>query len=525
MSESPCDFCRKTIEATLTPSMPGRILCSALMLLLASSGLSAFDWRAKVDPWVAESAAEKTSTEFLVFLTEQADLSAAEQLPDKRARGQYVVERLRTVAASTQSALLNHLAEQRVPHRAFWIANMIWVRSDLETIRSLARRVDVAHLYANPLTSPTLPHHSLTRASTPQGIEWNLVQIGAPDFWSNGLLGSGVVVAGQDTGYDWEHPALKNQYRGWDGLNASHDFNWHDAIHTVGPGSSCGADSPVPCDDHSHGTHTMGILVGDDGAGNQIGVAPQARWIGCRNMDENGVGTPASYAECFQFFVAPTRVDGTGANPALAPHVINNSWTCPPDEGCTDPYILQTVVQNTRAAGIVVVASAGNDGPDCSSINSPPAIYDAALTVGATDNTDAIWNLSSRGGIPVDERYRTKPNVTAPGVGVRSSVPNGGYSSWSGTSMAGPHVAGQIALLISAVPGLAGRTNTLEACVESTAIPLADTLDCSGVAGRQIPNNSYGRGRVDLQLPLPVECSESFIFKDDFETGESSDWN
>jgi subtilisin family serine protease len=269
----------------------------------------------------------------------------------------------------------------------------------------------------------------------------------------------------------------------------------------------------------------MGTMVGDDGASNQIGVAPDARWIGCRNMNENGEGTPASYAECFEFFVAPTRIDGSDPDPARAPHVINNSWICPPAEGCIDPNALESVVQNTRAAGIVVVTSAGNDGPGCSSIDSPPGIYDVAVTVGATNDTDAIWGQSSRGGVSVDGSQRLKPNLTAPGVSVRSSSPNGGYSFMSGTSMAAPHVAGQIALLISAVPGMAGRPATLETCIEATAVPLSTTQNCSGISGDHIPNNTYGRGRIALSLPLPAECSGSFVFSDDFETGQPSGWN
>jgi serine protease AprX len=80
----------------------------------------------------------------------------------------------------------------------------------------------------------------------------------------------------------------------------------------------------------------MGTIIGDDGGANQIGVAPGARWIGCRNM-EQGAGTPATYSECFQWFMAPTDRQGNNPQPALAPDVINNSWTCPPDEGCVDP--------------------------------------------------------------------------------------------------------------------------------------------------------------------------------------------
>ncbi len=168
---------------------------------------------------------------------------------------------------------------------------------------------------------------------------------------------------GQDTGYQWDHPALRQQYRGWDGSTANHDYHWHDAIHTTG--SNCLPDSKEPCDDDGHGTHTMGTIVGDDGGVNQIGVAPGARWIGCRNMNK-GVGTPATYIECFEFFLAPYPVGGNASQgqPSMAPHIINNSWSCPLDEGCDETHIalLEQTVGSREAAGIMVVASAGNGG-------------------------------------------------------------------------------------------------------------------------------------------------------------------
>jgi subtilisin family serine protease len=136
--------------------------------------------------------------------------------------------------------------------------------------------------------------------------------------------------------------------------------------------------------------------------------------------------------------------------------VINNSWSCTAGEGCTDPTVLLTVVNNVRAAGIVTVNSAGNGGSACSSINTPAAIYDASFTVGATDSNDVIAAMSSRGPVTVDGSNRRKPDASAPGVNIRSSVRGGGYQSgWSGTSMAAPHVAGLVALLISADPSLA----------------------------------------------------------------------
>jgi hypothetical protein len=309
-----------------------------------------------------------------------------------------------------------------------------------------------------------------------------------------------VVVGGQDTGYQWDHPALKNQYRGWSGSSANHNYNWHDAIHSGG--GSCGANSPYPCDDYGHGTHTMGTMVGDDGGSNQIGVAPSARWIGCRNMDQ-GNGTPATYSECFQWFIAPTDLNGQNPDPSKAPDVINNSWGCPASEGCTDPNALKTVVENARAAGIEVVASAGNSGSGCSSVSDPPAIYAAAFSVGATDSSDTIASYSSRGPVTADGSNRMKPEVSAPGVSIRSSTFDGGYGIKGGTSMAGPHVAGWMALMMSARPDWVGQLTLLETLAERSAVPRTiGTQTCGGVPGTQVPNNTYGWGRVDALAGL-----------------------
>lgn len=471
----------------------------------AAPARAASPWQSKVDPWVLE-AASQGSAEFLVFLAEQADLSAAAHLPTKRAKGQAVYEALTAVAAATQGPVIRALRQAGVEYRPFWVANMIWVRGDLALVQRLAERADVAHVYANPAVRVPLPTPDQAMASVaPDAIEWNITKVHAPDVWAAGYTGQGAVVAGQDTGYQWDHPALKGKYRGWNGTSADHDYNWHDAIHAGG--SSCGADSPVPCDDNDHGTHTMGTMVGDDGAGNQIGMAPGAKWIGCRNMNA-GVGTPATYSECYQWFIAPTRVDGSDPRPDLAPDVINNSWGCPPSEGCTDPNVLLTVVQNVRAAGIVTVHSAGNSGSACSTVSDPAAIYDESFTVGATSNTDNIASFSSRGPVTVDGSGRRKPDVSAPGVGIRSSVRGGGYEGgWSGTSMAGPHVAGEVALLISAYPWLAGDVDELETVIEQSALDRTTTQGCGGDSSTAVPNNVYGWGRIDAGDAYVAACA------------------
>ncbi len=494
-----------------------RIVTLAIVLTLCVAASSASfgagspapssPWQAKVDPWVLDHATGSTPAEILILLAEQADLSAASRLPTKIEMGRYVYETLTAVAERTQGPIRQELQRRGVEYRPFWVANMIWARGDLETIQAMALRGDVAHIHANPTVHLDEPANASSpmSLSQPAGIEWNIAKVKAPDVWAAGFTGQGVVVAGQDTGYQWDHPALKGKYRGWDGTTAVHDYNWHDAIHTTG--STCGADSPFPCDDYGHGTHTMGIMVGDDGAGNQIGMAPGAKWIGCRNMDQ-GNGTPATYSECYQWFIAPTKIDDTAPDPSKAPDVIDNSWGCPASEGCTDPGVLLTVVQSVRAAGIVTVHSAGNSGSACSTIWNPAAIYAESFTVGSTDSSDTIASSSSRGPVTVDGSNRRKPDVSAPGVSVRSSYTGSSYATFSGTSMAGPHVAGAVALLISAYPWLAGDVDAIEGILERSAVPLYASVPlCGADTVSSVPNNVYGWGRIDALAAYTAACA------------------
>jgi len=467
-----------------------------ILTILSAHGAVSADspdeaWQAKVDPWVLESG-RSHATEFLVFLDQQADLRDAATLRSKTDKGAFVYQTLSDTAKQTQAPVLEKLDSLGVEYRSYWVANMIWVRGGLDTVRAMAERADIAHIYANPTVHvDTVPSQESKDARSPDSVEWNIAMVNADDVWAEGVTGSGAVVAGQDTGYRWDHPALVNQYRG--GLG-NHAYNWHDAIHSGG--GSCGPDSVEPCDDHGHGTHTMGTIVGDDGLGNQVGMAPTAQWIGCRNMDQ-GDGTPTTYAECYQFFIAPTDLDDLNPDPSKAPDVINNSWGCPASEGCTDPNMLLTVVQNVRAAGIVTVHSAGNDGSSCSTVTTPSAIYAESFSVGATSSSDSIASFSSRGPVTIDGSNRMKPDISAPGVSIRSSTYGGGYGSKDGTSMAGPHVAGLVALLISASPGLAGNVDTVEEIIELSAVPLTTTQGCGGDTSTDVPNNVYGWGRID----------------------------
>jgi len=465
----------------------------------------------EVDPLVWETLRAEGRAEVIVVLRTQADLSGAEALPTKEAKGRYVYGALMAVAEATQRDLRAALDAQGAEYQPFYIVNALKVEADAALVRWLAARGDVARIVPNPWVKGVPDRPAGTFGQAPTAIEPNLTRVGAPDVWALGYTGQGVVVAGNDTGIDWDHPALVNHYREQQLGYGRHDFNWHDAIHSGG--GSCGANSPVPCDDYGHGTHTLGTVVGDDGGSNQIGMAPGAKWIGCRNMNV-GDGSPATYIECFEFFLAPYPVSGTPdqGDPALAPDVINNSWGCPSSEGC-DAGTLEAAVDALRQAGIVVVVSAGNSGYyGCGSVSTPPAIYQQSFTVGAFDHTnDQIASFSSLGPVTYDGQTYVKPNIAAPGVDIRSSVPGGGYEGgWSGTSMAAPHVTGAVALLLSAAPGYAGQVDALELALTSTAEPKS-----SGQCGDpNPPNNVWGWGILDVlaavQLPtLPDAAFQS----------------
>ncbi len=418
-------------------------------------------------------------------------------------RRRVLVTALRGRADAQQRAVRAWLDAHGIVHRDYWIANIIEARLNAGELRILAKRGDIARIETNPGIANPLPQTTLQpAASTAPGIAWGVAMIEAPAVWTTGDTGQGVVIGGEDTGYQWDHPALIDHYRGWNGASADHNFNWHDAIHDS-TGNPCGNDSQEPCDDTSHGTHTMGTMVGDNGADastrEQIGVAPGAKWIGCRNMDQDA-GTPTRYIECMQWMLAPTDLNGQNPNTDLAPDIVSNSWYCPPSEGCTTGEELRQAVANLVAAGIFYVSAAQNSGPNCETIEGPPATYDSSFDVGATDNSDTLANFSSRG--PVSTSLLVRPDVVAPGVSVYSSIPSSPFYGYkSGTSMAAPHVAGVAALLMAAFPALKGQPQEVAQILRETAVQtgVTDPISqaCGGIPSTKFPNYALGYGRVD----------------------------
>ncbi|MCS7060485.1 MAG: S8 family serine peptidase [Anaerolineae bacterium] len=460
--------------------------------------------------WAAMADAQHTA--LIVTMAGFPDLSPARALLTKEAKTRFVVEALLRYVERAQAGLRRELDAQGVRYHVLWISNSLYIPSaDRSLARRLAARPDVTSVdldvqmrgvYVDRLGAPGWASRRLVKPKSifhaPFAIEWGVTRVRAPEVWALGFTGQGIVVADLDTGVQWNHPALKNQYRGWDGSSAAHDYNWYDAAYDLMGDTR----SPVPHDDNGHGTHTTGTIIGDDGLGNQIGVAPGARWIACRNM-RFGIGSVARYTACFQFALAPTDVNGNNPDPSKAADITSNSWGCDPgygEIGCEVPSALVTVTQVLRDAGIMTVAAAGNSGSACGSVIHAPATLDQAFTVGATNGSNVIAGFSSRG--PSLLTGRLKPDVVAPGVSVRSAYPTNQYAFLSGTSMATPHAAGVVALLWSAAPWLRGQITATEAILRSTAQPLTTAETCGGVLPGAVPNNTYGYGLINARAAL-----------------------
>ncbi|HVM31476.1 MAG TPA: S8 family serine peptidase [Candidatus Limnocylindrales bacterium] len=493
-----------------------RLMAFALSLTLTATTVvvasAATGWQAKVDDAVLRAATLGRSVDVIVYMREKADLSTAERLPTKKSKGIEAYRVLTRTAASSQAPVLELLRARAAQHRSFWIANAIHVRGiKLDLLQALAQRADVRNLFAvgkGRLDEPVERGSSTALApdasSATSVVGPSIGHVQADKAWALGYRGQGVVVAGADTGVRWTHRAIKNQYRGFNPTtgSVSHDYSWRNA---AGP-PTCANGDAQPCDDDDHGTHTIGTIVGDDGAGNQIGVAPDAEWIACKNMN-NGVGVVPTYMDCMQWFIAPTDINGNNPDPSKAPDVVNNSWGC--IEACAPP-LLKDMTDASRAAGIVYVVSAGNDNQfllglttACSTVVWPLAVYRSAYSVGATNATnDNIASFSSLGPVvtnPIEGVAYRKPDIVAPGVGIRSATAasDTSYAALSGTSMAGPHVAGLVALIISANPALRGHVSTIEDIISQTAKPLTTTKGCGGDSSTDVPNNVFGWGRID----------------------------
>jgi subtilisin family serine protease len=401
-----------------------------------------------------------------VILREQADVSSASTIANYDERRQFVYNTLTDHATSTQAELHQSLERLGIAYTPYYLVNALEVQGGWLTRLWLTTRPEVDRIIPSPILRPItenveLPSIAETAPGTPQ---WNLTNIGADRVWQEfGVRGAGIIIGQSDSGVQWDHPELQDSYLGGPD---NHDGFWLDPWRST----------TIPVDGSGHGTHTLGSILG-----NRTGVAPEAQWFACANLYRN-LGNPALYLDCLQFMLAPYPQNGDAfidGRPTQSAHILNNSWGCPEAyEGC-DPTSLLTAVRALRDAGIFVVVSAGNSGPDCRSVEDVPAIYDEVFSVGAVNRNDNLASFSSTGPVTVDGSGRIKPDIAAPGVDVLSAVPGSGYGINSGTSMAGPHVAGVVALMWSANPALIGDIERTEAILQASATPFQPTVDAA----------------------------------------------
>ncbi|WP_369370482.1 carboxypeptidase regulatory-like domain-containing protein [Promicromonospora sp. Populi] len=432
----------------------------------------------KFTDFAREMLTERKTADFWVVLAEEADLSAAKNIADWDERGQYVYDTLTSTAKTSQASLVKELDAADADYESFWISNRILVEDGtLELADELAASAKVEQISETVQLGLVEPIKRVPTGDVgTQAVEWGLDAINAPEVWAQGYTGAGITVSNIDTGAQYDHPALADKYRGLqaDGTVVN-DYNWQDTS----------GSAELPFDDNGHGTHTMGTMVGDDGAGNQIGVAPDAEWIATNGCDSC---SDVALLESGQWIVAPTRTDGSDPDPSQRPNVVNNSWGYTA-AGTIDDWYSDTTAA-WEASGVFGTWSAGNSGPSCTTTSSPGA-NTASYSVGAFDSSGAIAGFSSRG---AGEDGLVKPNISAPGVNVRSSVPGDGYAAFNGTSMAAPHLAGAIALLWSAAPTLVGDIEGTQALLNETAVDTNNTT-CGGTAEN---NNVWGEGKLDV---------------------------
>jgi hypothetical protein len=469
-----------------------------------------------IDPVLESEALLSESLDYLIYFREQADLSEAFVLPWKE-RGWFVYDALVSQADQSQEKVRKYLDRRGASYQSFWIENVIAVEdSSARTMKGLLRFSEIESIQIVPVVYLTNPVAGLSEEMVQgfTGATPNLLQINADDAWESGFTGQGLTLGSIDTGVRYTHEALINQYRGYSKQGFfSHDFHWWDAVN----------DSIAPYDDHGHGTHITGIMVGEEPSGNAIGVAPDAKWVACKAFDSYGGGLAWDLLECSQFLLAPWDLDGQGSNPNLRPHVVNNSWgTC---SQITPGWFGRTIYA-WQAAGMYPVFADGN-GNDCgyavspgldhgeSTLPSYPVTFVgstqskeeqyASLAIGDPENIANVENAQ-------DDLW-TETLLTAPGIDIRSSVSSAdnAYAHWGGSSMSTPHVSGLVALMWQAGECLLGDTAQTENLIEKSAEAVSFETGQNGGEPEQVTPQTGMKRMIDAQAAVreaQIYCGE-----------------
>jgi subtilisin family serine protease len=443
------------------------------------AGAAARGPREKIASELWEQVAAGGETAFWVLLHEKAELAPAYNMANDE-RGMFVYRELTRVAENSQAELRAFLDSRAARYQAFWIVNAIRVTGNEGMLLDIAARPDVREIQAED-SYEIQPPQPVRREPHGSGPEWGLDLIGALKVWDElSVFGAGIVVANVDTGVQYDHPALVNQYRGnLGGGNFDHNYNWYD------PTLVCGNPPAVPCDNVGTGTHTMGTMVGEDEP-NQIGVAPQAKWIAVKGCETTNCQTQA-LLKAGQWILAPRDLSGRNADPGRRPDAVTISWGV---RGKNTFY--QNIILSWEASGIFPAVANGDRGPACGTSTSP-GDYFKSYSSGAFDINSQIATFSSRG--PSRLGGFPKPNVGSPGVDIRSSfsIPPNSYASLNGTAMGSAHVAGTVALMWSYTPGIRRQVGTTRHLLDNTAFNQPPDA-CGGVPDK---NNAWGDGRLN----------------------------
>jgi len=440
-----------------------QVLILAVLLLMPSLGRAGYltpDLQTKLD-----QASPDERLKVIVRMAVEADISVFP--PSQR---EAMVQHLKDFAAQSQGDLLASLpayGDKVAKVRPFWIYNGIALEAIKDVILPLSQRPDVDYIEEDQVVKI----EPFKKRDEPgiNTIEWNIARIEAQQVWALGYDGKSIVVGNIDSGVMVNHITFGGRWRG--GTNS-----WFDVVN----------GQPSPYDDNGHGTHTMGILCGGS-TGDSIGVAPGATFVCVKAFDSGGSGQFSWIDASYQWF----------ANLGYAaPQVVSNSWGT--TVGSNTHFWRES--RNLQILGIHQSYGVGGSGPGSGTVGCP-ASYPHLFGVGSTDNTDLIVNSSSRGPSPnfgvietsanyLDPNWaasRRKPDLSAPGINIRSAFNNGGYTSLSGSYVNVPHLAGTIALMLHKNPDLTDQQ------IWQIITTACDTPS----VGRPYPNQNYGWGRLN----------------------------
>ena len=451
----------------------------AVLMGIAVSSAGAQQTPANVEQQLLDTLATNGTANFFVKMTGEADLSAAYQITDWSARGWYVYNTLLEFAQVSQKPVVEYAQKHGLDFTSMLTTNAVYIRGgNLQAVQEISALAGVELIRTERFYQ--IPDPSLLPefgpAPAPEAVtDWGITDTKADQVWSLGVTGTGIKVANIDTGVQWNHPALVNQFAC---PGTPTDPNcWRD------PANICGAGGA--CDNNGHGTHTMGTMVGknDPALTYIVGMAPGSTWIACKGCESNSC-SEGSLNTCADWIVAPN------GNPDNRPDVVNNSW----GGGGGDNWYLAKV-NAWRAAGIFPAFSAGNSGSGCSTMGSP-GDYQESFASAAHANGRVIASFSSRGASAFGHTPYTKPNISAPGVSVCSSVPTNSWNcGYSGTSMASPHSAGAVALIWSACPAYRRNIDLTFQLLQNTA-DLPPAGNCGAPPDGQ-GNYTYGYGYLN----------------------------